>query len=273
MKNIKQIFALVFFIAVLGCENNRSASEPMNMGELVMSDEEQAQNFNTSKAAPTQENSIERKFIKNGQIEFETEDLNKTQKEIFKAIEKFNGYISSENEYKISGEISSNIVIRVPADNFDNLIREITLGVERFDRKEIYVQDVTEEFLDIEARLKTKKELENRYLEILKKANSVTEILEVERQIGELRSEIESFEGRLKFLKDQVSFSTLSVRIYETLYEQTEFGKKFGNGFKNGWDNLILFFVLLVNIWPFIVILFVALILFIGWRKRQRIDK
>src|SRR5690606_24485640 len=170
---------------------------------------------------------------------------------------------------KNSYEISSNISIRIPADNFDNFIEEITLGVEHFDRKEINVQDVTAEFVDIEARLKTKKELENRYVEILKQANTVSEILEVERQIGDLRAEIESFEGRLKYLNNQVSYSTLNVRIYETLSGHTEFGKKFKEGFKNGWDNLMLFFVLLVNIWPFIFIVFGLIIIIRILRKRK----
>lgn len=268
MKNMNKILVLLCFLALTGCDNNNSVSERVNVGELRLADEEQAMNLNSAKPVPQQADQIDRKFIKNGQIDFETENLNKTREDIFRAIKKLGGYISSENEFKNSYEISSNIAIRIPADNFDKLIEEITVGVERFDRKEINVQDVTAEFVDIEARLKTKKELENRYLEILKRANSVTEILEVEKQIGELRAEIESFEGRLKYLNNQVSYSTLNVRIYETISEHIEFSKKFKEGFKNGWDNLILFFVLLVNIWPFIIIIIAVLAFFIFRRRK-----
>lgn len=271
MKNLIKLTTFFFLIALLGCDNNnRSVSEPVSMGELQLADEEQALNPTNSKLEPQPADQIARKLIKNGQIDFETENLNKTREEIHSAIKRFNGYISSENEYKNDEEISSNIVIKVPAENFDNLIREITIGVSRFDRKDIYVKDVTEEFLDIEARMRTKKELENRYLDILKKATSVSEILEVEKQIGELRSEIESFEGRLKFLTNQVTLSTLTVRVYETVSTQTEFGKQFRSGFINGWENLILFFVLLVNIWPFILIIIGVIILFRILRKRKR---
>ena len=135
MKILRKIVAFISFLALMGCDNNRSVSEPMNTGELRLEDKEQAQNLNTSDFQPKPENQIERKFIKNGQIEFETEDLNKTREEIFKAIKKYHGYISSENEYKIADEISSNIIRRVPADDFDKLIEEITIGVKRFDRK------------------------------------------------------------------------------------------------------------------------------------------
>ncbi len=79
MKNLKQIFALIFLIVLMGCDNNRPYSEPMNMGEMRLEDEEQAVNYKNPNEELKQENQIERKFIKNGQIEFETKDLDKTQ--------------------------------------------------------------------------------------------------------------------------------------------------------------------------------------------------
>ena len=268
MKKLRNIIGFILLISVFGCKNNEPNS--LSFGDKSMENEEQTilENLESKN-----EIKIDRKLIKNGEVEFESENLGETRKNILKAIEKFKGYSSSDTEYKNSSEISNTLTIRVPAENFDNLLNEITIGVTRFDRKEITIKDVTEEFLDIEARLKTKKELENRYLEILKKANKVSEILEVEKQIGELRSEIESIEGRLKFLKNQVSFSSLKVRIYETISKQIEFGKKFKNGFKNGWENLILFFVFLVNIWPFILIILGLIFLIKIWRKKKRNQK
>lgn len=264
MKKLINIFGIILLISVYSCENNENDSESIDLGELSMDYDQQLI------TEPKNEIQTERKLIKNGEVEFESKNLQETRKNIFKTIEKFNGYSSSDNEYKNSNEISNSLIVRVPSGNFDNLLKEIAIGVTKFDRKEITIKDVTAEFLDIEARLKTKKELENRYLEILKKANTVTEILEVEKQIGGLRSEIESIEGRLKFLNSQISFSTLNIRIYETISNQTEFGKKFKNGFKNGWENLILFFVFLVNVWPFILIILGILILIRIWRKRKQ---
>src|SRR5690606_32620415 len=216
MKSLHKILLLFCLLTLISCDNNNSVSQPVNLGEMELDNLEQAKNLNPAKPEPQPAEQVGRKLIKNGHIDFETENLNKTRQDILRAIQKYEGYISSENEFKNNYEISSNIAIRIPAENFDKLIAEISIGVEQFDRKEIYVQDVTAEFLDMEARIKTKKELEDRYREILKRANSVTEILEVERQIGNLRAEIESFEGRLKYLNNQVSYSTLNVRVYET---------------------------------------------------------
>ena len=91
-------------------------------------------------------------------------------------------------------------------------------------------------------------------MDILKQAKTVTDILEIEKQIGQLRSEIESVEGRMKYLENQISLSTLTMTFYENISNETEFVRKFKTGFSNGWNNLIWFFVYLTNIWPFILL-------------------
>lgn len=212
---------------------------------------------------------IARKLIKEGNVGFETKDRMATRKLIIESVAKYKGYVSSDQEYKSNGSISHTIMVRVPAGDFDDLLKEATKGITKLDSKNVTVKDVTEEFLDVQARLKTKKELENRYLEIIKEATNVTELLEVERQLGQLRSDIESIEGRLAYLESQVSLATLTFTFYETIPNTTQFGEKFNNGFKNGWDNLIWFFVGLVNVWPFLILIFGAA-LGLVWRKRRK---
>lgn len=214
---------------------------------------------------------VKRKLIKTGDIEFETENLVQTNQNIKKIIKQLDGYIANETEDKYSYKIAQKIEIRLPAKNFDKLLAEISKGVKKFDSKNIHVKDVTEEFVDIQARLKTKKELEARYIQLLSKAKNVGEILEIEREIGNLRADIESFEGRLKYLKDQVSFSTLDVYFYETIpfeYEH-QFAEKFKDGFGNGWENLLYFFIGLINIWPFVLII-IVLVYFVRKKLKQR---
>ena len=259
MKIQRKIPGLLFILLMFGCNNKQEPLFSEMVAEVPMSRQLENQ----------EEINIERKLIKEGNVEFETEDVSSTRKIIIENVEKQKGYISSEQEYRSPGRITNTILIRVPAENFDQLLNDATKGVRKFDSKNIEVKDVTEEFLDVEARLKTKKELENRYLELLKKANSVSDIVEIEKQIGQLRSEIESIEGRLNYLNSEVSFSTLSISFYQTLSNETEFGNKFKNGFKNGWDNLFWFFVFLTNIWPFIL-LGIGLIFGIKMWRRKR---
>lgn len=106
----------------------------------------------------------------------------------------------------------------------------------------------------MESRIKTKKELETRYKELLKKASKVDEILIIEKEMGSLRTEIESMEGQLQYLQDRVSFSTLTVTFYEKTSGSFGFNSKMGSAVKNGWTNLLSFLIGLVNLWPFLIL-------------------
>ena len=157
-------------------------------------------------------------------------------------------------------------LIRVPADQFDALIARIEPLAVKIENKNINTEDVTEQFMDVEVRLQTKKELEARYREILKQAKTVEEIVSIESQIANVRSEIESMEGRLKYLKNQVAFSTLNVTYYETIGIDFGFASKFVQSLKGGWDNLLAFIIYLVTLWPFVLGL--SALVFWFWRKR-----
>ena len=196
---------------------------------------------------------IERKLIKEGNIEYRVDNLLTARKQILASVAKWKGYISNETEYNTSDRLSTTIIIRVPAASFDSLLTAATLGIANFDRKEILVKDVTEEFVDIEARLKTKKELEQRYLLLLKKASTVQDILEIEKEIGVLRADIESIEGRLNVMKSQVSFSTLILTMYETVAAPSLFGERWVKSLGEGWTNLLDFLVGITSLWPFLL--------------------
>ncbi len=211
---------------------------------------------------------IDRKLIRNGQLEFQTEEVKQTKTEIEKICKELNAYISSESENNFGNRLQYNQMIRVPANSFDALLARIEPLAKKIENKNISTQDVTEEFIDVEARLKTKKELETRYREILKQAKTVEEIISIESQIANVRSEIESMEGRLKFLKNQVAFSTLNLTYYETIGTDFGFATKFVESIKDGWDNLLTFILFLINLWPFVFGL--SALVFWLWRKKRK---
>jgi Flp pilus assembly protein TadB len=80
-------------------------------------------------------------------------------------------------------------------------------------QEKITGNDVTEEFIDLEARIKTQKALESQFLEIMKQAHKVEDALEVQRQIAEVRTEIEKLEGRKRFLENRATLSTITVNL------------------------------------------------------------
>lgn len=209
-------------------------------------------------STPSEEKSttpVEIKLIKTGNLEFQTSDLGGTYQRIRQAAQTYNGFLSNESTSNEYDRIVQHLTIRVPSRNFDKLVEAVSKGVDHFDVRSIEAVDVTEEFVDAQARLKTKKQVEQRYQDLLKRANKISEILEIERQIGELRAEIESIEGRLRYLNNRVDYSTLEVSFYKKMAEHRVVEEnRFGRAFRNGWDGLVALIIGLTSIWPFLII-------------------
>jgi len=216
---------------------------------------------------------IEQKIIKTGDIRFETNDLEETYSKMITAVKKYNAIIQNDTEGKDYGSVFRKIIVRVPSKNFDLFLSDISKGVAYFDNKEISSQDVTEEYIDIDARLKAKKVLESRYLELLKKANKVTEMLEIEKQLSAIREEIEAKEGQLRYMQSQISMSTITIEFYKTVANEggatISYGSKIWNAIKSGFNGISSFFIGLLSIWPFLIVLATA-IYFIRKRFKKK---
>jgi hypothetical protein len=217
---------------------------------------------------------FQRKIIKEGTIRFETTDIKKTREIILNSVNENKGYLANDNISNYYGGNSDyHITIRVPAENFDILLNQISNTAYRIDSKDIKALDVTEEFIDVEARIKTKLEIEQRYKELLKQAHKIDEILNIEKEIGLLRTEIEAFEGRLRYLKDKVAYSTLTITFYEqreTHSSSFGFGNKFINALYDGWINILWVIIGIVNLWPFILIITLIIITIRRIRKKHK---
>ncbi|MFN8240416.1 MAG: DUF4349 domain-containing protein [Bacteroidales bacterium] len=260
-------YALMVLVLLVSMSCGKSRSEAKYIAPILA--DEVVADRNAEPAPPAPNENFERKLIKRGDIRFQTKSIAETSIIIKSAVSGFNGYISSENVYNSDDMITQHVEIRVPAASFDALLAKISESAKRIDSKSIQVQDVTEEYIDVESRLKTKKELENRYREILTKARTVEEILSIERELGNVRSDIEATEGRLKYLGSQVSFSSLSVDYYELTRTTGSFSSKIGMAFTTGWKLMLGFIVGIVNLWPFLLIVASVLYIVIRFSRKK----
>lgn len=228
-----------------------------------------AVNFETNQATIQKNENIARKVIKKGEIRFQTKNLQETANFIAENVNSLKGYISSDNVFNSEDRIAQRFEIRIPSESFDDLLSRISENVKKIEYKNVQLQDVTEEFIDVESRVTTKKQLESRYIGLLSKAKTVEEILSIEKELGILRSDIESIEGRLKYLKDQVSLSTLTIDFYQIISTTPDFALKLGQALVTGWKILLGFIIGLVNIWPFIILLGLIIFLTIKFRRKK----
>lgn len=210
----------------------------------------------------------DRKIIKTAEIKFQVNDINVSSVNIQKLTESFSGSISSMAQVNNTYEISNHITVRIPSEKLDEFLSALEKESMFTNYKQISSQDVTEEFLDISTRLNTKKEVRDRYIDILRnKAKTVEDILNAEDKIRVIQEEIESIEGRIKYINDKALMSTVNINIYQeveyvntpTTYKKP-FMTKIKEGFSNGWDLVLSILIGLITIWP-ILLLFIVFFL------------
>jgi len=266
----KLIVAFIFFFALLSCKKAEAvADESMDMNVSAVRLPAKKLISKEVGSSLTNPVTIEQKIIKTGNFRFETDNLEATYEQIKSAVKKGKAFIQNDSEGKDYNSFYRRLTVRIPSENFDTFIKEVSNGVSYFDNKEINAQDVTAEYIDLDSRLKTKRKLEDRYLELLAKANKMPDMLAIEAQLSAIREEIEAKEGQLKYLQNQVSMSTITIEFYKTVAEKDgvtiSYGTKVWNAFKSGFYGVSSFFLSLLEIWPFIIL---AIFLFYIIRKR-----
>ncbi|MCP2026357.1 putative nucleic acid-binding Zn-ribbon protein [Flavobacterium sp. HSC-32F16] len=262
------------FCVLSGCSKNEAPNEEQAASiSAIKLPPKKYESGGADKNPDVSSTQIEQKIIKQASLRFETNDLEETYKQIQTAVKQSQGKVQNDSEGKDYGTLYRNITIRVPSQNFDNFINTISKGVSYFERKEITAEDVTEQYIDLTTRLKNKRKLEERYLQILQKATKISEILEIEKQISIIREEIEAKEGQLKYLESRVSESTVTIEFYKNLPEQEavqlSYGSKVWTAIKSGFFSLSSFFISIISIWPFIIII-VVLAYFIRKRIKRK---
>lgn len=273
---MKFLLSLSVVILSLACSNGGSNANNLDKFEAFSVDNAVAETVMSSKqvlSAPNSDRKIQQKLIKESYLNFETQDLDKTYIYITSIIKQNGGFIQDDNSNKSYNRISRHLVVRLPSVEFQKTIDSISNYVDFFDTKRISSRDVTEEFIDIEARLKAKQTLEKRYLELLSKAKNVKEILDIERELSKIREEIEAKQGRLKYLKNKVSLSTINIEFYKLTAESgitVSYGAKMWNAIKSGFNGISLFFLGLLHIWPFILIVMLLLFFIKRWIKKKQ---
>lgn len=215
------------------------------------------------------------KIIKSANVRYKVKSVKEATKRIKNIAQRNGAYVSDlrfqNNLYKIENRFT----IKVPQKYFDKVMDSVNTVVEFVEYENITTKDVTEEYVDLETRLKTKLEVKGRCETILRKnAKTVEEILQTEEKLRVIQEEIEAAQGRLKYLTNKVAFSTIQIDLYETVDYKPEpesytktFWSKTLEGLANGWCIVEVIIIGVINIWPLLLI-FTGVFFFI--RKRLK---
>jgi Domain of unknown function (DUF4349) len=217
----------------------------------------------------------DKKIIKTAALDFEVKDFKGYNSKLREKIKGLGGYIAQEEQNQTDYKIENIVSIKVPVDQFDNALVLLTNDAEKLNEKKVTSQDVTGEYVDTKSRIEAKKQVRQRYIDLLKQAKNMEEILNVQSEINDVQEQIESAAGRVEYLGHSSAFSTINLTYYQVLNPSAKdnnspnFGTKVGDAFKTGWGWIVDLFVGLVTIWPLALLTFIVIIIF----KRMRIQK
>jgi hypothetical protein len=250
---------------------------------LIPASEQPAGGGEAQTPGPPSVSVIPRKMIYDASIDLIVESLNNTEQAILKLIKDHGGFLAESDQNSDTREQRrATWRVRVPADRFDSFVGAVgRLG--EVQRNRVGTQDVTEEFFDLEARIRNKQEEEKRLVKHLSASTgNLKDILDIERELSRVRGEIEQMQGRLRFLSNRTELSTVTINATEwkdykppvAVTYPTRIGRTFFRSVENLADfgtSLSLVLVALIPWIPLIVLgLFLVRWLLVRLRRKSQ---
>ena len=273
MKKLITIFALIILMFGYSSKNEQQVigTRESKVEDIAMAS---APPPPPSEIPPKEINSISKKIIHTADIRFKVDNLRKTEISIKVRVQAMGGYISNTNQSRQSGNLENAWTVRILAEKFENFLGDVEKESVYTESKNVSAEDVTAEYVDNDLRIKSKQKVFERYLELLKQAKNVQEIMAVEEQIRVIREEIEAKEGRQKYLNDQVSYSTITLNFYQETESSSApeqlFYVKIWKNFVEGWNSFFAMIIGLFYLIPYFLLLWGMIYLLKKWWRNRK---
>ena len=285
MKYFKLFSIILLVLCIQSCENKATNAGKYANAALPIPDEEPSyQNYIADSAASPQKEEKQqqpkekkqpivnaewdKKIIKTALLNLEVKDYTGYYSSLREKIKNIGGYIAQEEQRQSAYKIENTLVIKVPVEQFDNALVQLTDKAEKLNEKKITSQDVSAEYIDTRSRMESKKQVRQQYIALLKQAKNMEDILNVQSEINSIQEEIEAAAGRVEYLGHSSAYSTINLTYYQVLnssasdIDKPSFGTRISAAFKTGWEWITSLFVGLVSVWPLCLVTFFALIFY-----------
>jgi hypothetical protein len=272
---------LVILLSSTACEgspvNHAPPPEPAGVTAQAVQAEPQSGARSSEASEPG------RRIIRTAELSLESDAPETAGGEVAGIAESKGGFVVSSEAVRTrrvedDEDVSVTVVFRVPATTFDATLQAVRALAKRVLDVKVTGQDVTAEYVDVEARLKAQRAVEDQYMAILKEAKSVHDILEVQQKLGDVRTEIDRAEGRRRFLEHQTSLSTFTVHLVQRVEAIDVSGPGFGNSVTKAGHDVIVVSIAIVNgtiraagvLLPVTILVGAPIWLVVRWLLRRR---
>ena len=277
-----RIFTLIILLSISACNGSGASSDSLaytstdSYAKQSPSNPPSKSENNQADQIAIDKSKVQSKIIKDGNIEMQVDNLAKSKSSVINLVKKYQGYISEDIFQNSDWESNYQLKIRIPTKSFEKFISDLENKGGQIKYKNIQARDVTEEYIDLESRLKNKNEYLKRYRDLLRQAHSIQEILDIEEKIRGIEEEIESTTGKLKYLNDQVDYSTLDLNLLQKNdfkfqnRVKVQFWERLKESISGGWYGFISFVFVLLRLWPFAIVLFLIVYLYKRYKKKKK---
>jgi len=198
----------------------------------------------------------DKKIIRTADLNVEVKSFRTFADRLRQNVKRAGGYIAQEQQTQSLSTVENTVTIKVPVDRFEDLLGDMTSDSDRLVEKKISSEDVTTQLVDTRSRLETKKEVRERYLELLRQAKSMKDILAVQDVINGVQEEMDAAAGRIAYLGHSAAFSTINLKFYQVLDATVKddptptFWHKLRDSVGEGWNWMSSFVLGIISIWP-----------------------
>ena len=276
----KLLFLLLITFIIFACKNStnveRSISDILDISvnpetNIVYEEDEYVDTYSTPQSKDINENEPNSlidhsKIMKEGNMFIEVKNLSEAKLSIDSIINKNVGYYEKEIFKNSRHNQNYDLKIRMPSANFNIVTKALEVGIGTILDKNFNAKDVTEEYLDLEIRLDNNKAYLNRYKKLLNKATTIKEMIAIQEKIRQIEKLVDSNLGKMKYLSNKVQYSTLSIKLTQVPDEiiaeaPPTFMDDILDAIQNGFSGLLFLLIVLANLWPIIVGIFIILLL------------
>ncbi|WP_427138067.1 DUF4349 domain-containing protein [Psychrobacillus psychrodurans] len=216
------LITISFFVLLAACsgdeESAKMSSEDRASDSAEFKSEEESVEAEVQQESATEdiEAPSTRMIIHQARISTNVKDLEKAQHNMEQKVKKYDGYIVESNVYLESDETSSGkMVVRIPEKHFETFLSEAEAEASKVLEKNVTGQDVTEQYVDLSSRVKSKRAVEERLLAFMKDAQKTEDLLKISTDLAKIQEEIEVLVGKINYLENQTSFSTIELTMHE----------------------------------------------------------
>ena len=297
-KYLSLLLSLALLAALLtgcGSAGKSAVSYDSGMVEYAVSDEaamapaEGAAMKNTAADTGSTQLPQNRKWIVTVNLTAETDDLDALRSALDEKIAALNGYVEDQSVY--NGSIydsgrryrSANLTVRIPADSIDAFLQDVG-GLANIVRQNKSIEDVTLSYVATESRLKALETEEARLLELLSQAENMTDLLEIEARLSEVRSELENYASQKRLYDNQIDYATIYIAIEEvqeyTPTEEPSLWERIRDGFKDNLEgvgegllDVLVWFIVSIPTLVVLAVVVLILVLIVRRIRRRRMAK